>query len=89
MPRHVADVVVVVDVLWLLLLLVLFYLEPLGGVLRLLEETFEVPGRLFLRPPPHAAVRQNPVTLFVAHVGCSGDDDCDNDRENNDTSEHA
>lgn len=88
MPDHVADVVVIVDVLWLLLL-GLFYSEPVGWILLFLEGVFDVPGLLFLWPPPHAAVRQNPVKLFVAQVCGSGDDDCDNDHEKNDPSKHA
>lgn len=88
MPHHIADVVVIVDVLWLLLL-ALFDSEPNGRILLFLEGVFDVPGLLFLWPPSHAAVRQNPVNFFVAHECGSGDDDCDNDHEKNDTSKYA
>lgn len=91
MSHNVADVVVVIDVLHddLGLPLLLLNSEFLCGIFRFFEGVFEVPGARFLWPPPHAAVRQDPVGVFVAHERCSGDDDRDNDHETNDTSKHA
>lgn len=91
MSHNIADIVVIVDVLHddLRLPLFLFYSEFVSGRFWFLEGVFEVPGLLFPWPPPYAAVRQDPVRLFVAHECCSGDDDRDNNHETNDTSKHA
>lgn len=92
----IVDIVVIVDVLhddlWLQLLLLLrfflVYSEFLSCCFCGLKGVSEDPGVRF-PPPPYAAVRQDPVGLFVAEKCRSGDDDCDYDHETNATSEHA
>ena len=89
MSHNTGDIIVTVDVLHddLWLPLVLLHSEFHSGVFGFLEGVLEVPGMLF--PPPHAAVGQDPVGLFVAQECCSGDDDRDYDHENNETPKHA